>query len=98
CFIAGWCDGAKQKQKPTSSRQRVSVSPETCSFTPSVSSACDEPERLVMARLPCLATTTPRGRPMAATTSPAAVEMLKNDDLVPPTPQVSTTVSPWGTS
>ena len=54
-------------------------------FTPRAASTSAEPLRLVMPRLPCLAT----GTPAAAATRAAAVEMLKVCEPSPPVPQVS---------
>ena len=55
-------------------------------LTPRASSTSALPQRDEAARLPCLAT----GQPAPATTSAAAVEMLKVPARSPPVPQVST--------
>src|SRR5258708_7740579 len=74
------------KPKPTRSTQAATCSGPSSSFTPSASSTSALPQRLVAARLPCLAT----GWPSAPTTRPAAVETLKVPEESPPVPQVST--------
>ena len=90
CAIAGWWTGARQKQSPSSARHRPLTPGDASTFTPSRSSTSAEPVRLETARLPCLAT----GCPAAATTMPAAVEMLKEPEPSPPVPQVSATTPP----
>ena len=55
--------------------QRLTPSGSRSICTPSASSRSAEPERLVLERLPCLAT----AQPAAAATSAAAVETLKVD-------------------
>ena len=57
-------------------------------FTPRASSTSALPQRLEMARLPCLAT----GIPAAATMKATVVEILKVWAPSPPVPQVSITV------
>ena len=85
CFIAVCSSGAKQKQMPNSSRQASTRATSASTFTPSAASTSAEPLRLVMPRLPCLAT----GTPAAAVTRAAAVEILKVFEPSPPVPQVS---------
>ena len=85
CFIAGCNRGAKQKQMPSSSRQRSTTGTGASTFTPSAASTSAEPLLLVMLRLPCLAT----GTPAAAVTIAAAVLMLNRSLPIPPVPQVS---------
>ena len=85
CRIAGCMSGAKQKQMPSSSRQRSTCGMLASMFTPSSASTSAEPLRLVTLRLPCLAT----GTPPAAMTSAAVVLMLKTSLPPPPVPQVS---------
>ena len=58
---------------PTSCRHRSTTAGDAATLTPSASSTSALPHRLDTDRLPCLATRTPQ----AATTSAAAVEMLK---------------------
>ena len=70
--IAGWCEGAKRKPKPTSSMQAATASAERSSRTPRASSTSADPDAELTARLPCLATPAPA----AAATSPAAVDTL----------------------
>ena len=66
---AGCNDGAKQKQIPSSSRQRSTVSTGAAMFTPSACSTSAEPLLLVALRFPCLATGTPAAvRPVPART------------------------------
>ena len=59
-------------------------------FTPSSASTSAEPLRLVMLRLPCLAT----GTPAAAATMAAVVLTLNMVEPPPPVPQVSR-ISRW---
>ena len=72
CFIAAWCRGANMNPKPISSMQRATSAGPRSIRTPSASSRSAEPQRLVLERLPCLAT----AQPAPAATSAAAVEML----------------------
>src|SRR5258705_1915303 len=74
------------KPKPTRSTQAATCSGPSSSFTPSASSTSALPQRLLAARLPCLAT----GWPSAATSRPAAVDTLNVPAASPPVPQVST--------
>ncbi len=71
--------------KPTSATQRATASGSSSILTSSASSRSAEPQRLVLDRLPCLAT----AQPAPAATSAAAVEMLKVEGP-PPVPAVST--------
>ena len=72
---------------PASRRISACTSVGKSSGTPSASKTSALPQRLETERLPCLAT----GRPQAATTTAAAVEMLSVCEPSPPVPQVSTT-------
>ena len=85
CFIDGCMSGAKQKQMPSSSRQASTCGTLALMFTPSSASTSAEPLRLVMLRLPCLAT----GTPAAAATIAAVVLMLNSFEPPPPVPHVS---------
>ena len=90
CFIAGWKPGAKRNAKPC---RAAPPPPTTASWsirTPSASSTSAEPDRDVIARLPCFAT----GTPAAATTRAAVVEMLNVPLPSPPVPHVS--IAPSG--
>ena len=60
-------------------------------LTPSSARTSAEPLRLVMLRLPCLAT----GTPAAAATMAAVVLMLKRVEPPPPVPQVSSNSVWW---
>jgi hypothetical protein len=70
---------ANMKPKPTSSMQRPTSSGESSMSTPSASSRSAEPQRLVLERLPCLAT----AQPAPAATRAAAVETLKVEGPAP---------------
>ena len=59
---------------PSSSRQASTCGTSASMFTPSSASTSAEPLRLVMLRLPCLAT----GTPAAAVTRAAVVLMLNS--------------------
>src|SRR5215207_889965 len=74
------------KQTPSSFRQVSETSGGAATLTPSAVSTSALPERLVAARLPCLAT----GRPAPAMTKAAAVETLKVFAALEPVPAVST--------
>src|SRR5215211_1422452 len=73
------------KPKPISSMHRATASGSRSIRTPRASRRTAEPDRLVLERLPCLAT----AHPAPQATSAAAVEML-NVDGPPPVPAVST--------
>ena len=90
--IAGWNAGANRNAKPTFRRAAAAESASWSIRTPSASSTSAEPDRDVIARLPCFAT----GTPDAATMSAAAVEMLKVPEPSPPVPTTST--APAGAS
>ena len=77
------------KTIPASASTSAIASGVSCTATPSASSTSALPHFEVKERLPCFATRTPP----AATTSAAAVEMLKVETLPPPVPQVSTRAS-----
>ena len=77
--------GANMNPNPSSSMQRETAGGSSSISTPSASSRSAEPQRLVLDRLPCLAT----AQPAPAATSAAAVEML-NVLGPPPVPAVST--------
>ena len=83
--------GARQKQSPSWFRQLVTVAGAASMHTPSCSRTSADPVRLDTARLPCLAI----GRPAAATTIAAAVEMLNEPEPSPPVPQVSAMTACW---
>src|SRR5215213_8508922 len=74
------------KQTPSSFRQPSETSGGAETLTPSAASTSAEPDRLVAARLPCLAT----GSPAPAMTKAAAVETLKVFAVLEPVPAVST--------
>ncbi len=75
------------KPMPTVSRHWATASAPRSMFTPSASSTSALPQRLDIARLPCLATLSPAPATMKA----AVVEILKVEEPSPPVPQVSTT-------
>jgi hypothetical protein len=87
CFMALWKRGAKRKAMPISARHFSAISGLSSMATPSSCSKSALPQRLDMARLPCLAT----GMPAPATTNAAVVEMLKVWAPSPPVPHVSMT-------
>ena len=70
--IAGWNAGANMNANPCVAERRAGRGGVVVDPDPSASSTSAEPDRDVIARLPCLAT----GTPAAATTSAAVVEML----------------------
>src|ERR1051325_2044942 len=74
------------KQTPNSFRQFSETSGPAETLTPSAASTSALPERLVAARLPCLATASPA----PAMTKAAAVETLKVLAWLEPVPAVST--------
>src|SRR5260221_165261 len=74
------------KPKPTRSTRAATGSAPSSSSTPGASSTSALPQRLLAARLPCLAT----GWQSAATSKPAAVDTLNVPAASPPVPQVST--------
>ncbi len=85
-FIAGWKLGANKKPIPISFRHVATWLALRSIFTPIASRTSALPQRLLIARLPCLATV----RPAPATTKDVTVEMLKVWLASPPVPQVST--------
>ena len=90
--IAGWKAGANRNAKP---RLRSAVAAESASWSirmPSASSTSADPERDVIARLPCFAT----GTPAAATMNAEVVEMLNVPEPSPPVPTMS--IAPTGAS
>src|SRR5215207_2840886 len=74
------------KQMPSSFKQISETKGAAETLTPSAASTSALPERLVAARLPCLAT----GSPAPAMTKAAAVETLKVFAALEPVPAVST--------
>jgi hypothetical protein len=76
----------------TSARQRSTTSTGASTVTPQAVRRSALPLREETLRFPCLATVTPA----PATTSAAAVEMLKVPAPSPPVPQVSSTTRPGG--
>jgi len=90
CRMAGWRRWANRNPIPTSRMQVSTMSGGASTATPSASRTSADPQRLLTARLPCLAT----GMPAPAVTSAAAVDMLNVSAASPPVPQVSTTGSP----
>ena len=90
--IAGWKFAANRKAKP---RSRSAAPADAASWSirmPSASSTSADPDRDVIALLPCLAT----GTPAAAATSAAVVEMLNVPLPSPPVP--TTSIAPSGAS
>ena len=86
-FIAGWKMVASIKHRPILSRHSATASAPRSILTPSASRTSALPQRLLIARLPCLATLSPAPAAIRA----AAVEILVLPDLSPPMPQVSIT-------
>ena len=83
--MALWNRGAKRKVMPTSARHASALSGLSSIATPSACRRSALPQRLDMARLPCLAT----GTPAPATTNAAVVEILNVWEPSPPVPHVS---------
>ena len=91
-FMAGWKAVASMNANPSVRRAAAAETSSWSVRTPSASSTSAEPEREVIARLPCLAT----GTPAAATTRAAVVEMLNVPLRSPPVP--TTSIAPAGAS
>ena len=88
--ITGWSFAANRKPMPFSTIDASTFSAGASRFTPSSANTSAEPQRLVAARLPCLAIATPA----PAATKQLVVEMLKVFEPSPPVPTTSTT-SRW---
>ena len=71
-FIAGWCNGAKQKAIPASATHEDNKLVGMLIATPSASSTSAVPALDEIARFPCLRT----GNPAPATVNAAMVEMF----------------------
>ena len=87
---AAWWRGAKRNTQCAARRMAGRRSIGTSTFTPSVASTSAPTVRLLRARLPCLATGTPR----PASTKVTAVETFNVPAWSPPVPQTS--IAPGG--
>ena len=85
-----WYLWANMNANPHSPRILSESSGDRSILAPSASRTSAAPQRLLAARLPCLAT----GTPQAATTNAEVVEMLNEPERSPPVPTISS-ASEW---